>query len=233
MPRHHGVRNFQAYVTVGGKGSGKTTLAMDDIDDYERMYRDKIALPMEPRILVHDYSDAFTELMTVEEFTYHVEKQVGKKIKREHPLDFLKWGDPDGLPVWKQGALRYVATGTRDIELFHQYVFDYVQNALVILDECSVYFRDNPPEWQRLLLVNHRNKGIELSLIFHKIMRVPKYLASSDIIHTYRILPTHENLKYQMLERYGCQDELFKAYMKVKKAPPKSTRTQHYETVIT
>ena len=240
--RWAGSRNYQAYVTIGGKGIGKTTIVMDDIDEYLERFEKLVPAPMGPRAIIHDYSSAFDEVMTVEEWIWRLERKVGKKAKYEHPLEMLTWKDKKGYPLWKKGALRYCSKKINpDIRLFHEMVFTHVKNAFVVMDECSVYFKSEPPEWQRLLMYNHRNMGLELMYIFHKLRKVPLMFVEGDEITSFRVFKTGEatteEYKKKLAGRYGIAEQLWEAHVKAEKAPARKTksgqltRTQHYELV--
>lgn len=235
-----GVRNFRTYVIIGGKGSGKSSLAHDYSTNYLRHFNGSIPAPMGPRVIVHDYSGsrAFETIMTIEQLGAAYRKfckQISMKpMVFEHPLDVLKATDDKGHPFWKKGRIRYATAEDENIELFHRYVFNYVRNAMVILDECTVYFKSTLPQWQRLLLINHRNKGLEMVYIFHEVRSVPLKFTKSDATHSFDILPTREELNEQeILNRYCCGKEIFEACKRVKAAPQRDTYTQYHEIVLT
>lgn len=230
---------------VGGKGIGKTTRAMDDIDEYMDFFKSRIKEPMYPRAIVHDYSDAFKEVMTIEQWIAKYEAGLAKsgikKPKYDHPLEMLSWKDKDGFPIWKSGALRYVTSVPAYIKMFHQAVFDEIQNAFVVMDECSVYMQKDLPEWQRLLLFNHRNKGLELLYIFHVIRKIPLAFCESDTVFNFRVFKTGESTsdeyRKKVLGRYGLAEEIWEAHVAVENMGDKLTddgrltRTQHFVEV--
>lgn len=131
-----GVRDFRTYVFIGGKGSGKSSLAYDFSTVYLEKFKNSIEGPMGPRVIIHDYSSskAFAHIPTVEDlgkaYKQYCKNELIKPIPLDHPLDVLKAKDKKGLPFWKKGRLRFASAMKADIELFHNYVFNYVRNAL-------------------------------------------------------------------------------------------------------
>lgn len=231
-----GERDNQAYMVFGGKGKGKSTWLSQQADIYEQMFKEVYAgAGYEPRVFIHDMSGsrAFRHIPTVDQFIQTVESVYKKKLNLKHPLDILAIKQSNGKPIWERGKLRYVTSNFSDIQYLHKTLADHFRNGMVIFDEWTTYVRPNPPDWQIVMINNHRNYGIELFFVCHQLLRVPPFFSRGDMIAKIVLFDTGEtNISYnQIISKYSCADKLWEAYQRVKKAKTTNNYIQYHEII--
>ncbi len=144
-----GVRDYWCTAIVGEKRQGKTTLAKLLIQHYIGLYPEK-------KVLIYDVSNAFTEYP-------------------QTTLDELQNGILKGgiRKKWQRGVLRLSMQN-------HEEVLGYMAkefgNGLLIIDEATAVFGDNPSDNHKAVLITHTNRRTDIYAIFHSLAYVPKRL---------------------------------------------------------
>lgn len=225
-----GRRDYKTNLVIGGKGQGKSTLIRDMIDEYIAAYTPVYQKQgIYPRVFVHDFSSsrAFRDIMTIEQAIEHT------GVTLEHPMDFLSLKDAEGKPVWQKGILRYVCQDEKDVRYMHKSIAKHFRNGLAVFDEWTTYIKPNPSDWQKLVVNNHRNWGLEVLLVCHQIMLVPNFFVRGDQVGKIILFKTKErHLDFnQIRKKYSCADDLWDALQRVTKAPEQDTFVQYHEII--
>jgi hypothetical protein len=77
------------------------------------------------------------------------------------------------LKNWKSGKM--LIAHPNPLELFP--IFELrIRNTMLILEDAKKYLTDSTPEEIRRLIIDHKNKGIDIVLMFHTLSQVPKFI---------------------------------------------------------
>ncbi len=125
--------------------------------------------------------------------------------------------------TWKWGAARNTSL---DYQAVHEVLSTFYMNGMVVFDEFSTYVKANPPAWQRYLITNHRNKGIDVAYVLHRYKSASVYFGA--LIDNVVCFKTKETgLKLEDFEkRFGDPKAVFEAYHQIIAAKPTNSWTQ-------
>jgi hypothetical protein len=154
------VRDYIATAIVGDKRQGKTVLSVMMIEKYRKLYPDR-------KILILDVSDTYGEktypngdVWGYKEITLE-ELQLGVLVKGKRM-------------AWARGVRRI--RESKDFTPILTYMEAEFKDGLLVLDESTTVFSDNPTDERKALLITHTNHRVDIICIFHQLFRVPKRL---------------------------------------------------------
>lgn len=160
-------RDYKTTALIGDKAQGKSTLLAEiakHFIDVRMKHYNRGVIDIKPRVLIHDPSSAYSfaqfPTISTEELKY------GTKF-------FTKQSE------WEY---RYWDTGIRrihheDDKYLMNTISEVFRNGLVILDETSTWMpRESPKKWQKDLIIKHRNFGLDVIMVFHNFMNIPRLL---------------------------------------------------------
>ena len=221
-------RDYQAYGIIGGKGQGKSSFIAYMIDQYILMHKNKTGLF--PRVFVHDISSsrAFADYKSIRQLA---DIAVRNGYALEHPLDVLGLKTSSGSLFWKAGCVKYESS-QEEAKLVHQKLNQHFTDGVVVLDEVSSYVNDKPT-WEREILIKHRNRRVELILVFHELLRVPPFYVRGQHLSKLVLFKTGEdNVSLAELRRkYSKADRIFKAHEDLKKKKKTNYIIQPYKMI--
>lgn len=202
-------RDLMAIAVVGRKGSGKSSL----LRDIALNYYDTHKHTANNKVLIHDASGsrAFADIPSIS--LAHLKQ---KKFK----AGIAKIGIDDEIDESQIADL-------------HKTIFKYFRNGLVILDEASSYISPSCPGWQRGLLLQHRNKKLDVVYVFHSLSDVPvKYNKELSNFLYFKTNDSGIDLNYFIARKYSNPEAAYKAYSKVMKTADTDKVVQPYETTL-
>ena len=202
-------RDLMAIAVVGRKGSGKSSLLRDIALNYYQMHKDTA----NNKVLIHDASGsrAFADIPSIR--LAHLKQQKFKsgiaKISIDDEVDENQIAD------------------------LHKTIFKYFKNGLVILDEASSYISPACPGWQRSLLLQHRNKKLDIVYVFHSLSDIPvKYNKELSNFLYFKTNDIGIDLNYFIARKYANPKAAYTAYDKVTQATETDQIIQPFETAL-
>lgn len=216
-------RDFMTCGIFGHKAQGKTTWVAEEFVKpyYEAIKAEKLAglRKEERRVLIYDPSGEGWAYRQFEEITVE-ELEHGKLL----PQTGMKHHWRTGIRVIRENL---------DDETVLRVIRNNVRNALVVLDECPDWMNSTKPKkWQQELIRKHRNYGIDLVLIFHGFMDVPKSLRPH--IWTWVIFRTPDFWRHwRDLEEKGFPNsrELYECWKDVEKSIHDPSKKMQYHRI--
>ena len=157
--KNSSVRDYWAMGIIGDKRQGKTELTKLMITEYLKLYPTR-------RALVMDVSDAFGTTRKADGTTREGLKEIS--LKELYYGKLVK----GTRKYWTKGARRIVPRGDMDDILY--YMVNYYRKGMLVVDEATVVFTDNPIDERAELLIKHTNFELDVICIFHQIYKVPK-----------------------------------------------------------
>lgn len=144
-------RDYLTIATVGEKAMGKSSFVVRFSTDYI----EKNALNNNPRrVIILGKSTAF---------------DVFNKITITDLENGWATDNPKTRRKWRSGIV--VMNDPKGSDEMLYAVKKYVRNALIIVDDAAVFYKPqgNLPDWQKDMIITHRNEGCDLMLVFHKL----------------------------------------------------------------
>lgn len=142
----------------------------------------------------------------------------------DHPdwrENFTDKSIPD-LYKWKSGNLRIYDSEPEETLLA---AFKACSNCVIVMEDCKRYVEPSVQKWLRKGIIEHRNRNIDLIMMFHNLKDIPPYIAG---MHNRIVLfKTNDNMD-QPLNKFSNWNDIQKTHERVMKH-----KTPWYSEVIT
>lgn len=126
------------------------------------------------------------------------------------------------LKNWKKGNIR-IYDSEPEVTLLE--AFKKCANCVIVMEDCKRYVEASGQKWLRKGIVEHRNRNVDLIMMFHSLKDIPPYVASN---HNLIILfKTNDNMDVP-LSKFSNWNEIKKTHERVMKH-----KTPWYSEVVT
>lgn len=127
----------------------------------------------------------------------------------------------DKLAYWQKGAYRVFDKDPLTMLLTINTV---VRNAFLILEDAAKYLSGNTPKEIKNILIDSRNRNLDIILMFHNLSDIPPYIAKmcNDIV----LFRTNDNMDKTQAKFFNFH-ELQKLHTEIK-----ANKSPHYYKII-
>lgn len=130
----------------------------------------------------------------------------------QHPsYDDFSTTTTDKLKYWKSGNYRVFDKEPIQILLT---INEHVRNSCIILEDAAKYLWGNVPAGVKGLLIDSRNRNLDIILMFHNLADIPPYIAKmyNDMV----LYKTNDNMSKEM-SKFSNWGELKKHHERIMK----------------
>ncbi len=121
----------------------------------------------------------------------------------------------DLLKSWKNGTYRLYGYDIAEILAALQQIDSNgnraIRNCLIVFEDSKRYIESNVPAELKQLIIEHRNRNIDIVFQFHNLVDIPPYIAA---MHNKMVLFKCNTNFSKRLEKFSNWDEISQTYFK-------------------